>query len=152
MHIITRPGMSVKIKRYEKLEDLAKDLYYVFNERSRNKYSKILAMLADIRKEAEKLLLEAETNFEQSSLQAIIQDCDAIEEILKQNMKNKKSKELLEIHIEDILIESKRLRGKTGEIDPGYDPTENFIPDTPEIENPLLEEAREFYEAEYGDY
>jgi hypothetical protein len=138
--------------KYEKLEDMAKDLYYLFNERSRNKYSKIQDLVAEIKKETEKLLLDAGTQLEQESLQEILEDCNAIEELLKQKNRNHKVIELLTIRIEDILVEAKRLRGFTPELDPGYDPTENFIPDMYENENPFLEEAREFYEAEYGDY
>jgi hypothetical protein len=142
-----------KNMKYEKLEDMAKDLYYLYNERSKNKYSKIQDLVAEIKKEAERLLLET-NGFELDSLKAIIEDCDAIREILSSNKsrKSRKAKELLEIHVEDILIEARSLRGKTPELDPGYAPEENFIPDMYENENPFLEEASEFYEAEYGDY
>jgi len=135
-------------KKYEKLEDMAKDLYDVFNERSCNKYSKMLAMVADIKNETEKLLLDAKTEFEQASLKSIIADCEAIKETLSGHNK-KRAQRALEIYVEDILIEAKTLRGK---LDPGYDPTENFVPDIPEYENPLLDEACEFYISEYGDY
>ena len=138
---------KIDTRKYEKLEELTKDLYDVYREQTSWKTRKILALLGQIKNETEKLLLDAKTQFEQEALQTIIEDCNAIEEILKQQKKNNKSREILEIHIEDILIEAKRLRGKTGEIDPGYDPTENFIPDMPEYEPPsLLEDAGDFYD------
>jgi hypothetical protein len=137
---------KIDIQKYEQLEDLARDLYDVYNERSRNKYNKILNMIAEIKSVAEKLIIDAKAQLEQEALQAIIEDCSAVEEILKQQKKNSKTRELLTLHIEDILIEARRLRGKSGEIDPGYDPTENFVPDLYENEPPFLDDFRDFYD------
>jgi len=83
----------------------------------------------------------------QQALQEILTDCKAVTDILNNQKKNRKTRELLEIYIEDILIEAKRLRGESGEIDPGYDPTEYLIPDIPEYEPPsILEDAGDFYD------
>ncbi|MCI4409401.1 MAG: hypothetical protein JHC26_09930 [Thermofilum sp.] len=138
---------KIDTQKYEQLENLARDLYDVYNERSRNKYNKILNMIAEIKSVAEKLIIDAKAQLEQEALQAIIEDCNAIEEILKQQKKNRKTRELLEIHVEDIVIQAKLLRGKAGDVDPGYDPTENFISDAPDYEPPsLLEDFGDFYD------
>jgi hypothetical protein len=120
---------KIDTRKYRRLEELTRDLYDVYKERTSWKNRKILALLAEIKKEAEQLLLDAKTSFEQQALQEILTDCNAVTDILNNQKKNRKTRELLEIHIEDILVEAKRLRGESGEIDPGYDPTENFIPD-----------------------
>ena len=120
---------KIDTRKYRRLEELTRDLYDVYKERTSWKNRKILALLAEIKKEAEQLLLDAKTSFEQQALQEILTDCNAVKDILNNQKKNSKTRELLEIHIEDILVEAKRLRGESGEIDPGYDPTENFIPD-----------------------
>ncbi|MEM3549315.1 MAG: hypothetical protein QXJ23_09975 [Thermofilum sp.] len=137
---------KIDIRKYEKLEDMSKNLYDVYREQTSWKTRKIGQILGQIKSEAEKLLLDAKTQFEQEALQEIISDCNAIKEILKQQKKNRKSRELLEIYVEDIVIQAKRLRGKSGEIDPGYDPTENFVPDLYENETPFLDDFRDFYD------
>jgi hypothetical protein len=135
----------IDTRKYIRLEELAIDLYDVYKERTSWKNRKILALLAEIKKEAEQLLLDAKTSFEQQALQEILTDCNAVTDILNNQKKNRKTRELLEIHTEDILVQARRLRGKTGEIDPGYDPTEYFIPDVPEYE-PSLMDVGDFYD------
>jgi hypothetical protein len=137
----------IDTRKYIRLEELARDLYDVYKERTSWKKRKILEILFEIKKEAEQLLLDAKTTFEQQSLNSIIISCNAVKDILNNQKKNRKTRELLEIHTEDILVQAMRLTGKTGEIDPGYDPTEYFIPDMPEYEPPsILEDAGDFYD------
>jgi hypothetical protein len=134
----------IDTRKYRRLEELARDLY---DYKESWKKRKILEILFEIKKEAEQLLLDAKTAFEQQALQEILTDCKAVTDILNNQKKNRKTRELLEIYIEDILIEAKRLRGESGEIDPGYDPTEYLIPDMPEYEPPsILEDAGDFYD------